>query len=205
MSSSRYVPHPRYGNKPLVTGLDTDESDPEVHLHFLEGCYSTERLARIKKNSPIDISFLKPNDRIVPGTAIVADISKQAPYTVPVTHYYDLERNCRDCGVLFLFFAQEQKYWYEELGFPLESDCVRCPSCRRSLREVRKAQQRYQELVTAEERSADQELELADLRLSLVEQGLMTARSLEAVRHFLNRNPDHPRAAELQVRADAIR
>ena len=52
-------------------------------------------------------------------------MSRQSPAMVPVTHYYDVTRTCRDCDRPFIFFAQEQKHWYEQLGLPLEADCAR--------------------------------------------------------------------------------
>jgi hypothetical protein len=30
-----------------------------------------------------------------------------------------------------LLFAEEQKYWYEELKFPLEANCLDCVPCRK--------------------------------------------------------------------------
>ena len=41
-----------------------------------------------------------------------------------MTHYFDAKRVCRKCERPFLFFAEEQKYWYEDLRFPLEADCL---------------------------------------------------------------------------------
>ncbi len=41
---------------------------------------------------------------------------------------------CRTCARTFLFFAREQQYWYEDLHFYIDTDCVHCPTCRGSRR-----------------------------------------------------------------------
>src|SRR5262245_27545254 len=94
-----YVDHPRYGQRPRITGLHPIEpatfepGRPYVIFHW----HSSE------------------SDRIA-NTAIKADVSLQHITTMPVTHYFDLKRVCQDCRRPFLFFAAEQKHWYEELG-----------------------------------------------------------------------------------------
>lgn len=89
-----FVTHPRYGQGPRFTGLnpENDNATGRVFLHW---------------HSPQGVR--------IPNTAIPADVSRQVPATIPVTHYFDAKRRCADCGRAFLFFAAEQKYWYEEL------------------------------------------------------------------------------------------
>lgn len=94
---ANFVKHPRYGRQPRFTGLNPQtnfDSHTFLHWHSPQSCR-------------------------IDNTAIVADLDKQVAATVPVTHYYDVERQCRDCNQMFIFFAAEQKYWYEELQFPL--------------------------------------------------------------------------------------
>jgi hypothetical protein len=105
-----FVTHPRYGQGPRITGLDPQDG-PEtagvfLHWHSREGVR-------------------------IPDTAIPADLSRQTPATCAVTHYFDSKRQCADCGEPFIFYADEQKHWYEELGFGLDADCVRCVVCRK--------------------------------------------------------------------------
>ena len=95
---SKFVDHPRYGHQPRVTGLNPDTNYADVFLHWHSG-----------------------KEYRIPNTAIPADLSRQAKATVPVTHYFDVRRQCRDCGRPFIFFAEEQKYWYEELKFKLDA------------------------------------------------------------------------------------
>jgi len=104
-----YVEHPRFGKRPHHTGLNPEtDFGGDIFLHWHS-----------------------PRECRIPNTAIASDLSRQTEATIPVTHYYDVKRQCRDCGKPFIFFAQEQKHWYEELKFPLEADCVRCSSCRK--------------------------------------------------------------------------
>lgn len=140
----------------------------------------------------------------IPGTAVEADLSRQTPSTIPVTHYYDIERVCRDCGRLFVFYAREQKYWYEELGFSLDSDCVRCVPCRKKEQEIQQLRKRYNELVSAPERSSDEELELASTRVDLMEEGIFPPSHSPKVRAFFNRFPDNPAVQALRIRLQTI-
>jgi hypothetical protein len=176
-----YVEHPRWGSRPRPTGLSVSFQPPEFIPHWLA-------------------TFPQPGLRVIPGTAIAADVARQTPATVQVTHYSDLERTCRDCGRLFLFFAVEQKHWYEELGFPLEADCVRCHPCRRRTRELRALHERYQALLSQADPSPDEEAELALVRVELLEAAFFGAKQIDAVRAFLRRHSGHPRAAEVRER-----
>lgn len=163
-----FVAHPRYGQRPRITGLnpETDYATgkPFLHWHSPEECR-------------------------IPNTAIPADLSRQSPATVPVTHYFDVKRQCRDCDRLFIFFAEEQKYWYEELGFPLESDCVRCIDCRKKQQGLEQKRYRYEELFHVSGRTIAQDLEMADCCLSLVEGSVFNKRQLQRVRMILKKLP----------------
>lgn len=159
-----YVEHPRFGRLPHVTGLnpESDLLTGKVYIHW---------------HSP-------PECRIA-HTALAADVSRQAPATLHVTHYYDVKRECRDCGRRFIFSAREQKYWYEELGFPLEADCVRCIICRRKQQGLAGKRERYEELFHLAGRTPAQSLEMAECCLSLVEEGVFHRRQTQHVRRLL--------------------
>ena len=78
-----YIKHPRYGRGPRFTALNPETvygGDVFIHWHSSKDCR-------------------------IPNTAIAADLTKQMPATVPVTHYYDVKRQCVDCGKGFIFFA----------------------------------------------------------------------------------------------------
>jgi Probable zinc-ribbon domain len=140
----------------------------------------------------------------IPNTAIPADLSRQMPATVPVTHYFDAKRQCADCGRPFIFFAAEQKYWYEDLGFPLESDCVRCVVCRKKQQGLELNRERYEELFHVQERTSEQDLEMAECALSLVEASIFGKRQLERVRSTLKKIPSDPKLQALWKRVLAL-
>jgi hypothetical protein len=168
-----YAEHPRFGKYPRVTGLNP-ESDFTTGKPFLHW-NAAER---------------------IPNTAVEADLSRQSRATVPVTHYYDVKRKCRDCGRPFIFFAEEQKHWYEELGLPLEADCVRCVPCRKRQHGIAAKRERYEELFHRVERTADENLEMAECCVSLIEEGVFNARQAQHVRRLLKQAEARGGAAE---------
>jgi len=151
-----FVPHPRFGRGPKRTGLDpANTPDGSVFLHWHSG----------------------PEVR-VPGTAIAANTAEQCQATVHVTHYFDARRVCRQCARPFLFFAEEQKHWYEALKFPLEADCLECVPCRKAEQRLQAAQQRYASLLGNTQRSEEETLELVECGVLLVEAGVFSNKSL---------------------------
>lgn len=161
---AHYVEHPRFGRYPQITGLNP-ESDLTTGQPFLHW-NAVNRIA---------------------NTAVKADLSRQSRATVPVTHYYDVKRTCRDCDRPFIFFAQEQKHWYEDLGLPLEADCVRCVPCRKRQHGIAAKRERYEELFHVQERTPAEDLEMAECCLSLIEDGIFHRRQTQRVRQLLKR------------------
>jgi hypothetical protein len=141
---------------------------------------------------------------LIPGTAILADPSKQHGSCMLNTHYYDIERECHDCGRPFLFYAEEQRYWYEELEFHVGADCIRCYPCSRATQHIDRTVQRYEELVAVADSSLDVQAELASHRVTLVQAGRFHVRQLAHVRGFLKRHPDHPLSPDIRARISAI-
>lgn len=182
-----FVDHPRFGWSPLLTGLDPESSKEQTFFHWHS-----------------------PEERRIHGTAIAADLTRQQPATVPVTHYFDVTRECIDCERPFIFFAQEQQFWYEELGFPLESDCVRCVDCRKKQQGLALAKERYETLFHVENKTTEQRLEMAAYCLELMEAGVFSTRQTERVREWLNlvrRMKDQAHQArvdELQARVESV-
>jgi hypothetical protein len=85
--------------------------------------------------------------RIDHSTAERADIDKQN-YTVCPRHWYvDAAFRCRDCGELFTWSAGEQRVWFEEYGFYVDSQPVRCPKCRKDRRTLKALQQEYDRMI----------------------------------------------------------
>lgn len=196
---SDFVDHPRYGRRPNVTGLDPDYLSPKVTLHW-NATNPGETAKRYKaltgETWPYGEVASRPGQgKRIPNTAVAADLKAQAWATVPVTHYFDVERLCRDCNRWFIFFAEEQKHWYEELGFGLDSDCVRCVPCRKRQQGIGRLCQRYEELFHLADKTADENLEMAECCLSLIEESAFSTRQVERVRMLLNRIPSEMDAA----------
>ena len=193
---AEHVEHPRYGKAPRFTGVDPNPNPSAVHLHWNTHYFTQTQLREMERLLGWRPTFPDDGTRMVRGTAVAADLSRQAPATVPVTHYYDVDKVCRDCGRRFIFFADEQKHWYEELGFPLEADAVRCPPCRKRLQHVARMRQRYEELFHARTRTAEETLEMADCCLGLIEEAIFHPRQTERVRMLLNRIPEDGRSEQ---------
>ena len=119
-----FAPHPRYGTKPLPSGL----SVPEDIIR--QGC----RLSR--------------NRQIFPESVLVADPEKQiCGCCFPFRYYVDVVKDCRNCRRPFIFFAREQRHWYETLRFNVNADCVFCTACRHDKQTVSRLVQRYSGLL----------------------------------------------------------
>jgi len=178
---SAFVEHPRFGKGPRVTGLDpVESSDGTVFLHWHSG----------------------PGARIA-GTAVVADLARQVPATVPVTHYFDVKRVCRACQRPFLFFAEEQRHWYETLRFPLEADCLDCVPCRKDEQHLRALRQKYDTLLAVREREDPDTLALIECAVELMESAVFTVKLVPRLRGLLK--PIASRSdAPLQARAADI-
>ncbi len=176
---SAFVPHPRYGRGPRVTGLN-----PAKKYHYKPG----EHIVMLHWHSG--------PDRRIPNTAVEADISKQNYTTFPVTHYFDSKRTCRGCRRPFRFFAEEQRHWYEDLGFPIDADCDRCVPCRKREQGIAQKRQRYEELFHVAKPTEEELLEMAECCVSLIEVSVFYPRQHERVRMLVRRVPDLPRYAE---------
>jgi hypothetical protein len=77
------------------------------------------------------------------ATAIKADISRQNYSVCPRHWYIDAVFHCPRCGNNFRFAADEQRLWYEEIGFFVDSQPKHCGACRGELRNVKALRQEY--------------------------------------------------------------
>ena len=71
-------------------------------------------------------------------TRLPVDASKLTmgnTYSSPPAYYYDVEFTCEDCGVVEIWTAAQQKWWYEDAGGYFFSTAIRCRSCRKKERE----------------------------------------------------------------------
>ena len=81
------------------------------------------------------------------STAERADISKQNYSVCPRHWYVDATFICRACDEEFVFTAREQRFWYEEMHFWIDSLPTRCISCRKEQRTLLDLRKRYDALI----------------------------------------------------------
>jgi hypothetical protein len=122
-TAPKTVPHPRYGSS------------------FIESAYN------VAEETVRDSFWGYANATIHVPSAIPADTTKQNFTVFPRGYYVDILKSCRDCKHKFIFFALEQKHWYEELGFYIDADCVRCTNCRSEGRETKMRFKRFSDSI----------------------------------------------------------
>lgn len=216
-----YVEHPRFGCRPRLTGLNPDPSHPDVSLHWRAttgdelqrafrkklgelsakdlselGAFLRTRLTPLSAAEQLreDLAAQAEQSPRIAGTAVEADTTKQNRPTTPVTHYFDLERVCRCCSRPFIFFAEEQKHWYEVLGFRLEVDCVLCHPCRKREQSLAAKRAVYERLLKSKTRDWKENLQLAKCAVVLVEAGIFHHRVGERMRALLKTVPPEEQA-----------
>lgn len=138
----QYVNHPRYGDKPIYSGNHCSREEIE------QGFWGYGR------------------EPIFPESVIIANLEKQNYATFPRKFYVDIEKQCVRCKRLFIFFAKEQQYWYEVLGFYIDADCVKCIDCRKKEHAVKKLILGYENLLKKTNKT---EAELSELKHNALE------------------------------------
>lgn len=142
-----YVNHPRYGDKPIYSG----------NKYTLEEILSSH--------------WQYDKEHIFSETAIPADIEKQNYSIYPRKLYVDIEKKCIQCNRWFIFYAIEQKFWYETLGFYIDADCVKCVECRKKEQEIKHLMHTYENLSKKEKRSDEETSILKNTALELYQLG----------------------------------
>jgi hypothetical protein len=148
-SPSKFVKHPRYGALPHTSGLAVPEEE------IRESFWSLQR------------------ETMFPESVLAARPDEQNYGTFPRLYYVDVLRNCRSCGLRFIFFAKEQRYWFETLKFFVDADCVLCPDCRRESRSINRRVRRYSDLMKRKARTPDDLQTLVDDATYLFERGTL--------------------------------
>jgi len=168
------VPHPRYGVKITPSGFKLPRAG---HRPVVLGLQGRNDLSR--------------------RTAIPADLARQR-YTVPRTYYVDILRQCRGCKRPFVFYAREQKYWYETLGFDISADCLHCPECRRTHHRFRRRFRRYSESIVSDDLSDAELAVLVEDAVFLYEAGVLGEQRLRRLKNLaVRRIPDEPATGEV--------
>jgi len=178
-SSGQYVPHTRYGSLPRPSGVTVPEAELRLGFWRLHG------------------------DTMFPETVLLAETEKQNFAVYPRKYYVDVLRSCRTCHRPFIFFAKEQRHWFETLRFFVDADCVHCPDCRRESRAVQRRLRRYSDLFAKKETTHKELMFLVDDAAYLLERGVL--KNLSNVGSVKNRAmkdiPEYPGIAGL---AEAI-
>ncbi len=89
------------------------------------------------------------------ASAVNADISKQNYSICPRYWYVDATIHCGSCGVDFCFAADEQRVWYEEYAFWIDSFPKCCKDCRRVFRDQMELRKEYDREITKALKSDD--------------------------------------------------
>ncbi|MFK7821635.1 MAG: zinc-ribbon domain containing protein, partial [Planctomycetaceae bacterium] len=113
------------------------------------------------------------SERTFSESAIKADVSKQNYSMFPRPYYVDVLMVCADCRRRFVFFAKEQQYWYEHLGFHIDAWCDHCCECRKGRQQVKRQLQRYSELANKENHTDLQLGQLVDAAVFLWNEGAL--------------------------------
>jgi hypothetical protein len=117
--------------------------------------------------------FFSGSIRLDYGSAVRSDPAKQNCSICPRYWYVDATFPCARCGGPFLFGVAEQRVWYEDYGFWVDSLPRHCLDCRRALRELKRVRQEYDRSVadTLQRDDVEQKRRLADLIDQLYELG----------------------------------
>ncbi len=98
-------------------------------------------------------------------TAVEADIDKQNYSVGPREWYIDATFECQVCKKEFLWSASEQKTWFEDYYFWIDSTPNHCKNCRREIRELKSARNEYDRSVTKALSGSDIELKKKIVKL----------------------------------------
>ncbi len=180
-----YVPHPRYGKKPILSGV-------------IARVLPDEEFVRRSKCSA---------GSLIEETAILADMEKQKGSAYKVKYYFDEDKICIDCRRPFIFFALEQKYLYDELGFNINGGGRRFYDCRSLKRASKENNRRYAELQQHKTLTVDETIEKTDICLQEIEAGRFHQKQIETVQRLKNqlqreaKGQPHVKAAIADVEA----
>lgn len=102
-------------------------------------------------------------------TAMRGDIEKQNYSICPRHWYLDAKFQCSRCKIPFLWSAQEQRRWFEDYRFWIDSIPKHCPACRAERRRLAKLRQEYDTLIAQAVKQATPELQarIVDILLQL--------------------------------------
>ncbi len=82
-------------------------------------------------------------------TAVRANVEKQNYSVCPRHWYVDADFNCQRCGRDFTWTAEEQKAWFEDYSFWVDSQPRHCITCRGDIRRLVDLRKEYDATVAA--------------------------------------------------------
>jgi len=157
-----YVVHPHYGQGPRITGLTIPNLD--------------------------DPHTPRPKNFIL-DTSVRANIARLPYSVIPIELYHDLKKVCRSCNQNFIFFAEEQQYWYEDLKLPTQADAINCVLCRQDILELNTLKSRYDDLLH-QRRTPVESVELIENAIVLIEEGIFTKKIVSNLKFIARSEPD---------------
>lgn len=108
---------------------------------FLNFCLSGDAGERNPRN--MAPHFLSCASSIDYSTAVRADIGKQNHSTFPRYWYVDVLVECDSCEEKFIWSAAEQRAWFEEYRFYVDSFPKQCATCRKQSRNLKALRKEY--------------------------------------------------------------
>ncbi|MDX2199271.1 MAG: zinc-ribbon domain containing protein [Phycisphaerae bacterium] len=112
--------------------------------------------------------------------------------------YVDELRQCSQCETLYIFFAAEQRYWYEELGISVDEKPFDCYPCRFIRHEVNERVERWAKLAAGPDLTKDELRNCARQAIEMISAGEMP-RS-EALSSFVGRVRKHLKGEPIRDR-----
>lgn len=150
---SIYVSHPLYGDTPNYTN------------------------DRFQLGDVLNSHWSYKEESVVLGTVIEANIDKQNYSIYPRKLYVDLKKQCVQCNRWFLFYAEEQRYWFETLGFYIDADCTKCIDCRKKEQSIKVMRHEYEVLKKNDERTVEETRKLKNIAFELYQLGYIKNKS----------------------------
>src|SRR6185503_1988181 len=140
--------------------------------------------------------------KVFPRSAIPANVARQNYTVFPRRYYVDTLKQCRTCQRPFIFFAREQQYWFEELGFFVDADCVHCVECRKSEQQIRQTLKRYSQAAGRGDLDDEALATLIEDAVFLFEAGVL--RDEQRIRRLRNLARKRIPASPVTARIDAV-
>lgn len=141
------VPHPRYGAAPRRSGLSLPDD-------LVRACWGGWH-----------------GRRFFPATALHATAT--AGYWRTHGYYVDVLKTCGTCRRPFVFFAREQRFWYETLRAHRHAEPRDCVPCRAAARARQARLRRWEHARHASRLSVREMLALVDDAAALCEDGVL--------------------------------